>query len=481
MSAAAVSAIADSCVRSRNRLAGIARGAIHRPRRRGLGDEGHRRADIHEQLQHDDVHRVERGGQPKRQWHGDDHDQRDLRAQVEGDRAPQLGGQPATALDRADDRRVRVIDEHQVGRLAGEIGSARAHGDPDVRRGEGRRVVDAVAGDGDRLAPILEDSDQAKLVLGRRPRDDGLAAQPRGELVVVKGVERRAAVQNLGSADPGLARGRGDRLGMVAADDDRPYAGVGELGHGIADTGAQRIAEGGQPDELELGLGVGGVAGGAGDTPVGDRDDPQPVVREPRDAREHRNPLRLGHRARVEDGLRRSLHGHPRAARVAPHRALAPAHRIERVAGETLARREAHRRPRPARDRPGPARPRPRGRRPPQRARVRGRRRCVRSEGGSRSACRSCRRAARSSRRRPRRHAAAAAGRRAAPCADRRARRAPSRGSAAPRGSWRTRASARRAASRARVGPEGRRQAAPARTPLTATISAARASSAIAR
>ena len=126
---------------------------------------------------------------------------------------------------------------------------------------------------------------------------------------------------------------------MVAADDDRPHAGVGELGHGIADTGAQRIAEGGQPDEVELGLGVGGVARGGGDTTLGDRDDPQPVVREPRDTREHRRPLRLGHRARLEDGLRRALDGHPRAAGVAPHRALAPAHRIERVAGQALARR----------------------------------------------------------------------------------------------------------------------------------------------
>ena len=120
---------------------------------------------------------------------------------------------------------------------------------------------------------------------------DGLAAQPPGELVVVERVERRAAVQDLGSADAGLAGGRGDRLGVVAADDDRPHARVGELGDGIADAGPQRIAEGGQADEVELGLGVGGVAGGAGDTTLGDRDDPQPVVREPRDTREHRRAL----------------------------------------------------------------------------------------------------------------------------------------------------------------------------------------------
>ena len=165
------------------------------------------------------------------------------------------------------------------------------------------------------------------------------AAQPLGELVVVERVERRAAVQHLGSADAGLAGGRGDRLGVVAADDDRPHAGVGELGHGVAHTGAQRIAERGQPDEVELRLGVGGVERSGGDTALGDRDDPQPVVREPRDAREHGRPLRRGHRARLEDGLRRALDGHPRAAGVAPHRALAPAHRIERIPGQALARR----------------------------------------------------------------------------------------------------------------------------------------------
>ena len=172
-----------------------------------------------------------------------------LAPEVEGDRAPQLGGQPAAALDGADDRRVGVVDEHEIGRLAGQIGSARAHGDADVRRGEGRRVVDAVAGDGDRLAAVLEDPDEPQLVLGRGAGDDGLAAQPLGELVVVERVERRAAVQDLGSVDPGLAGGRGDRLGVIAADDDRPHAGVGELGHGIAHPGAQRIAERGQPHE----------------------------------------------------------------------------------------------------------------------------------------------------------------------------------------------------------------------------------------
>jgi hypothetical protein len=146
-------------------------------------------------------------------------------------------------------------------------------------------------------------------------------------------------VQDLASSDAGLAGGRGNRLGVVAADNNRPHARVGKLGHRIADTGAQRIAEGDQADESELGLDVRGLAGGPGDATLGDRDDPHPVVREPSDAPEHRPPLRLGYRARIEDGLGGSLHGDPCAGRVGPYRTFSAAHRIERVAGEALARR----------------------------------------------------------------------------------------------------------------------------------------------
>jgi hypothetical protein len=99
---------------------------VHCARRRRLGDEGDRRTDVHEQLEDDDVDRVEGGGQPQHQRYGDDHDERDLGAEVEGDRAPELGSEAAAALDGAEDRRVGIVDEHEVGRLAGEIGPARA-------------------------------------------------------------------------------------------------------------------------------------------------------------------------------------------------------------------------------------------------------------------------------------------------------------------------------------------------------------------
>ena len=71
---------------------------------------------------------------------------------------------------------------------------------------------------------------------------------------------------------------------------------------------------------------------------LGDRDDPERVVRQPLDVVEHGRPLGLGHRARLEHRLGGALHDHPRAVGVAPHRALAPAHGIERVPGDALAR-----------------------------------------------------------------------------------------------------------------------------------------------
>ena len=145
-------------------------------------------------------------------------------------------------------------------------------------------------------------------------------------------------MHDLGGADAGLAGGRGDRLGMVAADDDRPHPGLGELGHSVADACAQRIAEGGEPDEVEVVLGAGRVIRGAGDMALGDRDHPQRVVRQPPHVVEHRRLLGVGHRTRLEHRLRGSLDSHPGAVALAPRRALAPAHRIEREARQAIAR-----------------------------------------------------------------------------------------------------------------------------------------------
>ena len=93
------------------------------------------------------------------------------------------------------------------------------------------------------------------------------------------------------------------------------------------------------PTNVSSLLGVRGIPRNPSVVTLGHGDDPQPIVRELRNAREHGRPLCLGHGTRVEHGLRRPLRGHPCTARIAPHRALALAHRIERIPAQALARR----------------------------------------------------------------------------------------------------------------------------------------------
>ena len=178
----------------------------------------------------------------------------------------------------------------------------------------------------------------------------------------------------------------------------------------------------------------------SGDATLRHGDDPQPVVREPPDALEHGCPLRLGHRARLEHCLRRALHSHPRAASLAPHRALAAgeAGRTDCAAGRS--RRALAGGLHSAPHRPGPAAAAPCAAAATDST-------CSRSP-STRSISsrflgqiRSCRRAARSWRRRPRRRAGAAVDALRARAGHDRHQDGDEDGQLS--GSWRTRASAR--------------------------------------
>ena len=56
-----------------------------------------------------------------------------------------------------------VVLEHDIRRLAGDIGAALAHGDADIGLLEGGRVVHAVARHGDDSAGFLPQADQVEL------------------------------------------------------------------------------------------------------------------------------------------------------------------------------------------------------------------------------------------------------------------------------------------------------------------------------
>ena len=97
----------------------------------------------------------------------------------------------AALADRADDRRVVVVGEDHVGRLAGGVGAAPPHGDADVCCLERRDVVDAIAGHGGDLAVALERLDDPDLVLGHDAREDVDVADGVAQRVVARAVELR--------------------------------------------------------------------------------------------------------------------------------------------------------------------------------------------------------------------------------------------------------------------------------------------------
>ncbi len=83
----------------------------------------------------------------------------------------------ASASARARTMAIRSpLGRVKPGALDGDVG-ARAHGDADIGRGEGRRVVDAVAGEGDLAAFDLQLGNEARLLLGQHTRIDALDAE----------------------------------------------------------------------------------------------------------------------------------------------------------------------------------------------------------------------------------------------------------------------------------------------------------------
>ena len=91
---------------------------------------------------------------------------------LEADVAHQVVVQRPALLHGAHDRREVVVGQDHHRGLLGDLGAGDAHGDADVGRLEGRRVVHAVAGHRDDMALAPQDLDEADLVLGRDPGDD---------------------------------------------------------------------------------------------------------------------------------------------------------------------------------------------------------------------------------------------------------------------------------------------------------------------
>ncbi len=133
----------------------------------------------------------------------------------------------AALLHREDDRGEVVVGQDHPAGVLGHLGAG-AHGDPDVGRLDGGRVVDAVAGHGHHMALFLERVGEEHLVLGGDPAehpDVVDAGQPLG-----LGQVGEVRAQDGLARDPDLlgdGRAGDDIVPGHHADDD-----VGRLGAG---------------------------------------------------------------------------------------------------------------------------------------------------------------------------------------------------------------------------------------------------------
>ena len=112
------------------------------------------------------------------------------------------------------------------------------------------RVVDAVAGHRDDVALLLEQPDQAHLVLGRHPRDDPDVVELAQQLLVAHRGELGAGDRP--ALDAQLAGDRGGRRRVVAGDHPDLDPGVVALGDRDPGLGARRVDDADHREQREL-------------------------------------------------------------------------------------------------------------------------------------------------------------------------------------------------------------------------------------
>ena len=248
----ALGAEPDPVVAGEDRRADRARRAGHQAAGGLVEAERDRERDVDDHVQPQDLQRVQRGAVGDADDPGADEDRdvgdqgRHLEAQV----LQQVVVEGAAVGDGADDRGEVVVGQDHHRGLLGDLGAGDAHGHADVGGLQRRGVVDAVAGHRDHVALLLEQPDQADLVLGRHPRDHPDLVELAQELLVAHRGELGAGDRP--ALDAELAGDRGGRRGVVAGDHPDPDPGVVALGDGGPGLRARRVDDADHRQQREL-------------------------------------------------------------------------------------------------------------------------------------------------------------------------------------------------------------------------------------
>ena len=139
----------------------------------GLEPQALRGRPVHEDVDPEDLHGVERVGDVGQGGEGDQHEGRDAGGELEPHKVLDVVEDALALLDGAQDGGEVVVEEDHVGGLLADVGAGHAHADADVGPLDGDAVVDAVAGHADDVPVGLQGVHDADLVLGAGPVERG--------------------------------------------------------------------------------------------------------------------------------------------------------------------------------------------------------------------------------------------------------------------------------------------------------------------
>ena len=197
-----------------------------------LQPQRQRRRAIADQIQPEELHRLQRDRHTKEHGAEDDQDFADITRQQEVDELADVRIDDPPLLDRRNDAGEVVVGQHHVRRLLGDVGTGDAHGHADVGALQGRRVIDPVASHGYDVAVGFHGIDDARLVLRGNAAANLEPFGARGEVGVAHGLDFRPGQHQPTRLQHADFAGDGFRRVLVVAGD-----------HHALQTGAMRHLE----------------------------------------------------------------------------------------------------------------------------------------------------------------------------------------------------------------------------------------------
>ena len=168
------------------------------------------------------------------------------------------GGSPL--LDGFHDVGEVVIEQHQVGGFASNIGAGLAHGHPNIGLTKCRRIIDAIAGHRHDGSSSLESASDAELLFGSETGDHHVVGGQELSYGIIV-VRELGADHHCMSGEAGLLRNRHGGGRVIPGDHHDLDPGTATAGNRIWDFWANRVGHPDETEEFHLSLGFGAVSG----------------------------------------------------------------------------------------------------------------------------------------------------------------------------------------------------------------------------